>query len=217
MLYFIYGTSAARRHDTRDALLKKNNLTQDRLVTKQARESSVAELEHVAGGASLFDEQLVVAFEYPFLDESFGELLLAHAPALADSRNHIFVIEREVTKDIVRAFEKAGAELFECNEPKEAKQKTFNIFAITNAFSARDKKETWLKYREAIVADESPEAIAGILFWSVKNMISKKYFSKWKREELEQVSRELVQLVHQAHAGRFDFEEELERFLLKRI
>lgn len=217
MLYFIYGTSATRRHDARDALLKKNNLTHDRLVTKQARESSVAELEHVAGGASLFDEQLVVVFEYPFLDESFGELLLAHAHALVESRNHIFVVEREVTKDIVRSFEKAGAELFECNEPKEAKQKAFNIFSITNAFSARDKKETWLKYREAIAAEESPEAITGILFWSVKNMISKKYFSKWKREELEQVSRELVKLVHQAHAGAFDFEEELERFLLKRI
>ncbi len=217
MLYLIYGTNATKRHEAKDRLLEKLHLKSEQLVSKSANESSVAELEQLAGGSSLFDEKLCVSFEYPFLNESFGEMLLNFAEQLAQSENIIFVIERELPKDIVKNFEKAGAELFLCDEPKEAKKAAFNIFSITNAFSARDKKGTWLLYREAIQNEEAPEAITGILFWSIKNMMSKKYFSKWSEAELVQTSRELVRIVHEAHNGLFDLEEELERFLLKSI
>ncbi len=217
MLYLIYGTSATKRHEARARILASLNLSAEKIILKNSSESTVAELEQVAGGASLFDDQLVLAFEYPFLNESFGQTLLDFAPQLAASENIIFVIERELTKDIVKSFEKSGAQVVLCDEAKEAKKKDFNIFSITNAFSARDKKGTWLFYREAILNEEAPEAIIGILFWSIKNMFSKRMFLKWNEAELKNASRELVRIVHEAHNGKFEIEEELERFILKSI
>lgn len=216
MLYLIYGTSAVKRHETRDELFKKNQIKHADVISKAAHESSVAELEQLSG-ASLFGEKLNVSFEYPFLNEVFGGALLARSKELVDSPNSIFVIERELTKDIVKAFEKSGAHIFLCDEPKEAKKKMFNVFSITDAFAARDKKGAWLLYREAVEGGESPEAVVGILFWMIKSLLSKKRFFKWKQEELEHASRELVRIVHEAHNGLFDLEEELERFLLKTV
>ncbi len=217
MLYLIYGTSAEKRHEARDQLLKKLGIENADVISKSASESSIAELEQISGGSSLFDDTLSLAFEYPFLNESFGEILLDFAPRLAESSNTIFIMERELTKDIVKSLEKSGAQIILCDEPKEAKKKEFNIFALTDAFSAKDKKGTWLLYREAIFHEQAPEAIIGVLFWAVKNMFTKNRLSAWKKGELENASRELVRIVHGAHNGLFDIEEELERFILKVI
>ncbi len=217
MLYLIYGTSAIKRHDTRDQLYKKLGVSPADVISKFGNESSRAELEQVAGGSSLFDNQISLSLEYPFLNESFGEIVLDFAPQLATSSNSIFIIERELTKDIVRSLEKSGAQVFLCDEPKDAKKKEFNIFSLTDAFSAKDKKGTWLLYREAIQNEQAPEAIIGVLFWAVKNMFTKNRFSAWKKNELENASRELVRIVHGAHNGQFEIEEELERFILKNI
>jgi len=217
MLYLIYGTSVAKRHEARDQLLEKLKIEKASVVSKSGNESSLAELEQVAGGSSLFDSQIVLGLEYPFLNESFGEQLLDFAPRLVASPNIVFIMERELVKDVVKSLEKSGAQIILCDEPKEAKKKEFNIFSITDAFAMKDKKGTWLLYREALLHEEAPEAIVGVLFWSVKNMFSKNRFSKWKKEELEHASRELVRIVHEAHNGLFDIEEELERFILKSI
>lgn len=217
MLYLIYGTSAAKRHQARQDLFLKIGITSGDVVSKSAHESSIAELEQIAGGSSLFENTMYLSLEYPFLNESFGETVLDFAPRLVQSVNTVFVIERELTKDIIKSFEKSGATIILCDEPKEAKKKEFNIFSITNAFSAKDKKGTWLLYREAILHEEAPEAIIGILFWAIKDMIIKKRFSVWKKNELDQASRELVRIVHGAHNGLFDIEEELERFVLSKI
>lgn len=217
MLYLIYGTSATKRHQTRQDLFVKLGIAPSSVVSKSANESSRVELEQVAGGSSLFDEQISLSLEYPFSQELFGEMVLDFAPQLTASGNSIFIIERELTRDIVRSLEKSGAQVFLCDEPKESKKKEFNIFSLTDAFSAKDKKGTWLLYREAILHEQAPEAIIGVLFWAVKNMFVKNKFSAWKKTELEQASRELVRIVHGAHNGLFDIEEELERFVLKGI
>jgi DNA polymerase III delta subunit len=215
MLYLIYGTSAIKRQEAKLAILKKKSIKPEEVISRSGNEFSRAELEQVSGGTSLFGDRITLSLEFPSLDEKFYDELVAVMSELVASENIIFVIERELAKDVVKAYEKGGAEVVLCDEPKAIKKNDFNLFSITDPFSMRDKKGTWLLYRDAIQAEQAPEAIIGILFWAVKNMMLKKRFAKWSVSELEAASRELVRIVHQAHAGMFEIEEELERFILK--
>jgi hypothetical protein len=233
MIHLIYGTSAPKRQDARERVLKEHSGKNVSVMVRGANEIDRALLEQVGGGASLFDDKIVLVLEYPFDGETAGELLLETLPQLEASENTIIVLERELAKDVVRMFEKAGAEVGFFDEAKQAKKQGFNVFSITDSFIEKDKKETWLLYREAIGYEHAPEEIIGVLFWALKNMLllsgtqgssglspfvaskARRGLSKWKKEELENASRELVRIVHGAHSGLFEIEEAVERFILK--
>jgi DNA polymerase III delta subunit len=233
MLTLIYGTDARKRHQAREQLLEKNpGVTFGVRTTTDAR---LADLELIADGASLFDEKLGMILEYPFDNENFGEDLIGYLPRLVASTNTIIVLERELVKDIVRSFEKAGADVVLCDEPKTLAKKEFNIFSLTDAFMSRDKKAMWLLYREAVIREHAPEEIIGILFWAIKNMLllsgttgsgglspfvvtkARSGLTHWKESELAEASRALLHITYGAHSGMFEGEEELERFLIRTV
>ena len=133
----------------------------------------------------------------------------------------------------MKQYERVGAEIILCDEPKKVAKKEWNVFAITDAFTMRDKKTTWLLYREAMALEHAPEEIVGVLFWAVKNMLllastkgaaglspfvadkARRGLSKWKQSELEDISRSLVEIMNEAHMGLVEIEEGIEELILK--
>lgn len=92
----------------------------------------------------------------------------------------------------------------------------FNVFNIADAFAKRDKINTWILYQEAIANNVEPEAIAGVLFWKIKNMIlsGSRVFSL---DELKTQSSIIISLYHKAHRGELDFVISLEQFILSSL
>lgn len=215
MLYLIYGTDTEKRQASREKLLAE--FANAQVIIRNADDITMGEVEQIAGGMSLFNDRLLLLLESPFDNVSFSDSFIEYLDTLVLSHNVVIVYERELAKDIVTTFQKVGATVIAHVEAKKTAKQNFNIFSITDAFTARDKKGTWLLYREALLHEQAPEAIIGVVFWAIKNMVTKKRFSSWKKNELENASRELVRVVHGAHSGLFDIEEELERFILKYI
>lgn len=93
----------------------------------------------------------------------------------------VFVFEEmQVPTSIVTAFKKAGAVVHSA-EKKSAAKKEGDIFAITKALTAPDKKSRWLAYRAALI-DNSIEGVIGILYWKAKELVAsnKKYHALYR-------------------------------------
>jgi len=91
----------------------------------------------------------------------------------------------------------------------DKKGKEFDIFKFINAFSRRNKKESWILYQEAILAGVAPDRIFFTLMWKVKSMLLLK-----KTAELEKLSENLVIGYHMARRGEGEVETLIEKTLL---
>ena len=141
-----------------------------------------------------------------------GEEFLALAGELARSPHTFIFIEEKLLKKPTDALTKAGATVLAA--PAAKKAEAFNIFALANAFGARDRKKLWILLVEAGRAGAAPEAVAGMLHWKVRDMLGKGARSAYTPEELKRLSRELVVLYHDSHRGAGELGLLLERFAL---
>ena len=118
--------------------------------------------------------------------------------------------------------------------PLDKKGREFNIFALTDALGARDKKRAWILYQQALVAGRSAEEVFFKLFWQAKTMLiasrtksvgetdmkpfpyskAKSFLKNFKQGELEKLSEDLVIGYHQARRGEGEVETLVEKILL---
>jgi len=111
----------------------------------------------------------------------------------------------------------------------------FNIFGLTDALGARDKKHAWILYQKALSAGLSAEEVFFKLFWQVKSMLiasrtksvsetdmkpfpyskAKSFLKNFKSGELEKLSENLVTGYYQARRGEGEIETLVEKMLLK--
>lgn len=81
----------------------------------------------------------------------------------------VFIFEEiELASPVVTSFKKAGA-IVHTQEKIKSTKKESDIFAVTAALTAPDKKRRWMAYREALM-HHPVEAIMGILYWKVRDM-----------------------------------------------
>lgn len=142
-----------------------------------------------------------------------GEEFLDMAKELVAS-SHTFIFEEEkLLKKPSDALVKAGAKV-EMPAEKKKSAETFNMFGLASIFGTRDRKKFWIELNKAARMGAAPEAVAGMLHWKVRDMLSKGS-TKYTRDELTVISRELVALYHDSHRGAGELELLLERFALK--
>ena len=111
----------------------------------------------------------------------------------------------------------------------------FNIFALTDAVGARDKKKAWIIYQKALLAGLSPEEIFYKLVWQVKSLLlaaktksaaeadmksfpyskAKGYLKNFKTEEFESLSEDLVTSYVKTRQGEGEIETLVEKILLR--
>jgi len=139
---------------------------------------------------------------------------------LAESPNTFIFEEEKLLKGPTTVLEKAGAEIVLEKRPAAAAARGFDPFGLTFAFAARDRKKLWLGLMQAFKAGEKAEAVAGLLNWKVRQELERLPANSAgatgaKREELINLSRQLVYMYHDSHRGAGDLELLLERFALR--
>lgn len=207
MIYIVAGSDTKKKNSYLKKLYKDNPpiYVPEKEFTKEIL------LSHL-GSVNLFGEYPIVVFENVLknLELSSREIL-----ELRESKTKFVFIEEKILAADKKKWEKnAEIVLYEDVVKKEVPK--FNVFAIADSFSKRDKVGTWILYREAVLYGIPTEEISGILFWKIKTMIlnGTKMFSE---EELKNQSSSLVSLYHDSHLGNIDFVFGLEQFILKSL
>lgn len=152
--------------------------------------------------------------------------------ALQKSSNTFIIIEGVLSAPLKKKFETCAVRVHEVSSEKK---KPFNIFALCDAFLLRDKKSLWLLFMEAQRNGSTNEEILGTLFWQMKILRlaekttsaeeagqkqypydkAKRALTKFKKGELETMSRELLIIYHEGHMGKRDMSLALEEWVLR--
>lgn len=135
--------------------------------------------------------------------------------SLKESENLFILIEEKLLAADSKKY-KDHSIIKDFNTTVIKKNEKINVFDIADSFSKRDKMNTWILYRDAVLNGIPSEEISGIIFWKVKTMIlnGSKYFSL---NELKKISGELVSLYHESHKGNLDFVIGLEQLILSSL
>ena len=168
----------------------------------------VADLESALRGAGMFGGRRVVVLEGILSNDEMRELFIAQMPMLAKADEDIFLYEEKADAATRRTIEKY-AETSEKFEGVKGEKRGNEVFALAAALRRGDKKALWVGYQRALVRDEAPEAIHGILFWGAKQAL---LASNTQRSR--QLVAELAELPHEARRRGFELEYALEKYIL---
>jgi DNA polymerase III delta subunit len=232
MLYVYYGTDTigvrqrafARLHQTEEA-----GATVTRI---EAEQYTPGLLSDVVGAVSLFGGTHAYLLDTPSNNSEFQAAVVAQLPALAESVYTFVVIEGGLLAPEKKQYAPHAAEL---EEVKGAAAERYNIFALADALSRKDKKTLWLLLQEARLAGLSAEEIIGTLWWQLKTLRlaavtgsaaeagmkdfpyqkAKRALSNFKPGELAMLSEHLLMLYHDGHGGRRDIDMALEEWVLR--
>jgi DNA polymerase III delta subunit len=238
MIYVLYGNdfekSRAKVREIVASQIKKNrDASYFRITTEGWNPDS---LEEFIGGRGLFQNKFIVVLDGLVGSKESADVVLGALVRLQESENIFIILEEKLTKEVVKKLEKRAekVQVFEKKEGVEMKEGEFNVFALTDVFGSRDRKNLWVLYQKALFSGMAPEEIHRLLFWQVKAMLAPSItksagdaglnpfvykkalvFSKnFSHAELVKSSSELVRMYHDERRGRSDLSIDLERFLL---
>lgn len=178
--------------------------------------------------ASLFGEPKTIALMYVLSE--FSEDVFKICEEHIDTIHTVIIRERALSVADEKTFTKLKIEI--TGKPIIKKAPEFSIWSLTDALLARDKKQAWLLYREAIDNGTKSEEIGGILWWQMKTLWlvaregnpasikpyptdkAKRALKKYTVPEIETLSKKLISAIHEPRAGKGKAEETLEAFVL---
>lgn len=120
---------------------------------------------------SLFTQSPPIVHLKYMLNESIDYLTNELTKKMLASPTTFIFEEMSLPKSSITNFKKLGSLVHTSESVKEIK-KTNDIFAVTKALTASDKKSRWLAYEDTLKSN-SIEAVIGILYWKIKDLISK--------------------------------------------
>lgn len=209
MIYIVSGNDTGKIN----SYLKKIYNSNFPIVIPSADFDKTVAFEY-ASSVNLFGEYPIVLIEN-FLKE-LGKSFSAKELAVLQESKTVFVFREEklLVADIKKYSKFGEIKDFSIKEAKPAPK--INVFNIADSFARKDKINTWILYREAILTGVSPEEISGLIFWKIKMMLTNgsKSFSS---EDLKKLSSLLVELYHKSHKGEVDFPIGLEQFILSSL
>ena len=182
-------------------------------VAVDADHWSRAAVEEHLGGQGLFSNKYIVFLDRVTENAEGKDELPGLLEAMNESANIFIVLEAKANAELKKSID-AHAEKAVLSDLAEKKSgPEFNVFALGEALASRDSFKAWKLYREAIDGGSEPEAIAGMLFWKAKMMVTKGG-GKYSAEESKALLGQIIVLYHDAHRGLVDFELGLERMML---
>lgn len=221
----------AKAHEHADTLVERG-ATLDRV---EAEACTPDLLRDRIGAQSLFERETpeVLLIDTPSEKAGALDAVLAYAGEMAESPNIFILLEGRLLAAPAKKLKAAANEFHEVKAG--AAPERFNVFALADALSRRDKKSLWVLLAQARHAGLSAEEVAGTLFWQLKVMRlaertksaeeadlkpfvyskAKRALAKFTPGELDQRSRMLISLYHDARLGLCDMELSLERWVLE--
>ncbi|HYC83437.1 MAG TPA: hypothetical protein VEB60_02750 [Candidatus Paceibacterota bacterium] len=239
MIYVVYGTDAvkarAKWHTVIDSLLAKRGDV--RLFKLSADSGSVADLEELLVGQTLFDKKYIVSCDQVMKRPELAEFIKSRIKDLAAAEHMFVFLEESIEKKTLGLFEKSAFKVVDMAAKEEKKKVAgFNIFSLTDALGARDRKQLWLTYQLAIRSEQFvEEELFWKIVWQVKNLLLVKtaakpeklgihpyalqktisQANKYSVSELQELMGKLTALYHEARRGKEDLGIGLERLLLE--
>ena len=236
MIYVLYGTDTGKSRNKLSNLIstllsKKPDAMLVRANSENFEESFLE--EHIES-QGLFESKSIVVLDTVFENEIYKKSVLKKLKELQSSENIFIILEGKLDSKSLKKLEEYATKVQECALPK-AKEDKFNIFELSDALGARNRKKLWVIYQEGKVHNISNEEMHGIAFWGTKNMIlSKKAKTSsesglspfvyrkasvsaknYSENELTNMARTLVQMYHQARRGQVPLGIAFERFVLE--
>ncbi len=140
--------------------------------------------------------------------ESFSTLV----PHCAESEASIVMIEGVLDAANRRLLEKHGAHLSQHDVPKERVERA--DFSLAQSFADKKRAAAWVAYQKALLAGTAPEALHGMVFWKLKQIINGN--THRNKESVRQLLPDMAELPLIARERGVELEYALERFLLER-
>ena len=217
MIYLFSGNDTTGRRNAYNKLIKSFPKGIE-IFSFEENNIDQAQVESFYSGSGLFFEKCVVVFRDSLEKKENSDFLLKNLDSMTSALNTFIFLEGKQNKPILDVFKKAGGkiELFENDKNKGSGEK-FNSFILANALGERDKLSLWINFCRAKEAGVEIEALSGILFWKVKDMILKKNFSKFSEAELKTLSSKIACLIPESRKEGKDTESLFEEFLLEAV
>ena len=237
MLTVLIGTDTNGRQKRLEAILAPERKAGADIQHFSDVSFEAAALRSLAENPSLFGQKVVCVIsgigDMADKREEFEDI----SETLAAS-NELFILSETAAPALFQKRMKAlGVEPEVFDQKAAKKPMAFNVFALTDAYSARNRSQTWALYRAAIDAGLEPRELHGKFFWIVKTMLLAKRsrtaeevgihpFAYGKAQaaarnfgegELEQIMTELSILVHESMLSGIDLETALEAFVLRSL
>lgn len=212
-MYLFVGTDREKARMALNAEVEKFSKKGTRVV-RISDVHSVNDLRAALQGPGMFDSARVVILDSILTNEEMNAVFFDVLPALAESPEHIFMLEGKLNAEIRKRIEKYA----ESTKKFDAagKKKDGGIFGMANALRRADKRSLWLDYQRQLAEGTAPEAVHGVLFWGAKDMLMKSRDEK-SRGRAKKLIAELSELPHEARRRGEDLEYALERFVLSGV
>lgn len=183
----------------------------------------------------LFGGEVCLVLDDPLESDEGKAVLLEQGDALVSSSTLVIAVVPKIDAVSKKKIPKgATVELFE--EKVSFSEPAPSVFKLTDAYSAGDRKNAWILYRELLMSGSAPEEIHGALTWMTRSMVlasktnsaseaglkpfvfqkAKRSVEKFGVKKVELLSRELMHTLHRSRLGGGNLADLLEAFLLKK-
>jgi DNA polymerase III delta subunit len=231
MYVVFFGKDRGGVRDAATVYIEANMPSDATLTTIEAADFAPGQVADALGAHSLFGGEQWFILDAPSANEEYKEAVLSVLPELAESENCFVILEGVLLAADKKFYNKHASTI---EEFKGEAADSFNSFSLAEALAAKDKRRFWVLLQEARLAGQKEEALIGILWWQLKVLrlaartnsaaeagIKDFPYNKAKRalatfapNEVERLAQSLLELYHDAHAGRCDIELALERWVL---
>lgn len=211
MIYLFHGDDFQKKNKSYDDFISS---VDGEIIFIERNNFSPVEIESLHKSSGLFAQKFNIVLKNILDKEEIADFLLERLEDIAISANNFIFVESKLKKDVLDLFKRSKAQIYNF-DLKNIKKENFNSFLLANAFGDRDKLKLWIYFRQAREKDVSLEELVGVLFWKAKDMILKKNFLKFKKEELQNIAKNLSYLLPKARREGKDDEACFEQYLLE--
>ncbi len=194
--------------------------------------------ENVMGYLSqrgMFQSKVALFLDRPFDDAVAKESLIESLEVLQKADALVLIIQPDIHAATLKKIGK-HADVLYFDAPQASEEPGPSVFALTDAFAEGKRKDSWILYRRLIESGTAVEEIHGALAWQARALVlasktksaiesglkpfvyskAKRAAARFKEGEADQLSRDLMHMVHQSRLGQGPLEELLEAYLLKK-
>lgn len=233
MLNVYYGNDmVAARKAALSAIDASSVKSEARLTKLESSNFAPGMLADMLGAVSLFGEAELFLIDTPSENPEFYAEVVGVLSDMQESSNQFVIIEGALLAAEKKKFEKHAGVI---EEFKKTADTPFNVWAMADALSSRDRKSLWVLLMDAKRAGLVAEEIIGTLWWQLKTLRlamltksahdagmkdfpynkAKRALVNFKEGEVVQLSQGLIRVYHDGHGGVRDIDEGLEEWVLR--
>lgn len=217
MLYVFHGTDTSKVADQANAYIAqlRTELLEPQEFVFEGEIVDVGPLDELVEARGLFSEKHLVVLHGTCEKAESRELVFERIDRFALSENIFVIKEGSLHVAHKKRFAQHAHKVEEFARAEQAKR-GFDEHGLVAALKSRNRRAIWEAYLRARRAGETPEALAGLLHWGVKDMLARavSYSKVYQKERLIALSSSLISCYHDAHRGLCDLDVALEHWVL---